>query len=58
MSSVISSTIGLLGIYPYYKLTDLFFGVMLFRDGDPNGLPFESFMMNGVSGKTILFTVI
>jgi hypothetical protein len=47
MSSVISSTIGLpvLGIYPYYKLAVLFFGVMLFRqfkkgrDGNLNGLP-------------------
>ena len=45
MSSVISSTIGLLGIYPYYKLATLFFSVMLFRqlkkgrDGNPNGLP-------------------
>ena len=47
MSSVISSTIGLLGIYPYYKLAALFFSVMLFtgrqlkkgRDGNPNGLP-------------------
>ena len=45
MSSVISSTIGLLGIYPYYKLAALFFGVMLFRelkkgrDGNPKGLP-------------------
>jgi hypothetical protein len=45
MSSVNSSTIGLLGIYPYYKLAALFFGVMLFRllkkgkDGNPNGLP-------------------
>ena len=45
MSSVISSTIGLLGVYPYYKLADLFFNVMLFRqskkgrDCNPNGLP-------------------
>jgi hypothetical protein len=45
MSSVISSTIGPLGIYPYYKLTALFFSVMLFRqlkkgrDGNPNGFP-------------------
>ena len=45
MSSVISSTIGLLGIYPYYKLAALFFGIMLFkelkkgRDGNPKGLP-------------------
>ena len=39
------SAIGLLGIYPYYKLAALFFSVMLFRhlkkgrDGNPNGLP-------------------
>ena len=45
MSSFISSTIGLLGIYPYYKLTALFFSVMLFRqlkkgrDSNPNRLP-------------------
>ena len=45
MSSVISSTISLLGIYPYYKLTALLFSVVLFRqlkkgrDGNPNGLP-------------------
>jgi hypothetical protein len=45
MSSVFLSTIGLLGIYPYYKLAALFFSVMLFRqlkkgrDGNPNGLP-------------------
>jgi hypothetical protein len=45
MSSVNSSTIGLLGIYPYYKLAALFFSVMLFRqlkkgrNGNPNGLP-------------------
>ena len=48
MSSVISSTIGLLPLwtYPYYyKLAALFLGVMLFRqlkkgrDGNPNGLP-------------------
>ena len=45
MSSVSSSTIGLLGIYPYYKLAAIFFGVMLFRklkkgrDGNSNGLP-------------------
>ena len=47
MLSVISSTIVLLGTYPYYKLAALFFGVMfmLFRrlkkggDGNPNGLP-------------------
>ena len=44
MSSV-ASTIGLLGIYPYYKLAALCFSVMLFRqlkkgrDGNPNGLP-------------------
>ena len=43
--SVNSSTIGLLGTYPYYKLAGLFFSVMLFRqmkksrDGNPNGLP-------------------
>ena len=35
----------MLGIYPYYKLTALFFSIMLFRrlkkgrDGNPNGLP-------------------
>ena len=40
-----SSTIGMLGIYPYYKLTALFVSIMLFRrlkkgrDGNPNGLP-------------------
>ena len=47
MSSVtgISSTIGLLGISPYYKLAALFVSVMLFRqlkkrrDGNPNSLP-------------------
>jgi hypothetical protein len=45
MSSVISSTVGLLGIYPYYKLAVLLFSVMLLRqlkksrDGNPNGLP-------------------
>ena len=47
MSSVISSTIWLLGIYPYYKLSmaAIFFGIMLFKqlkkgsDGNPNGLP-------------------
>ena len=40
------SAIGLLGIYPYYKLAAFFFSVMLFRqlkkgrDGsNPNGLP-------------------
>ena len=44
MFSVISP-IGLLGIYPYYKLAALFFCVLLFRqlkrgrDGNPNGLP-------------------
>ena len=44
MSSVIQSTIGLLGIYPYYKLAVLFFSVMLLRqlkngrDSNPNGL--------------------
>jgi hypothetical protein len=43
--SVKSSTIGLLGIYPYYKLAALSFGVILFgqwkkgRDRNPNGLP-------------------
>ena len=47
--SVYSSTIGLLGIYPYYKLAVLFFSVMLLRHwqlkkgrvqvGNPNGLP-------------------
>ena len=45
LSSVNSSTIGLLGSYPYYKLAALFFIVMLFRqlkkgrDVNPNGLP-------------------
>ena len=45
MSSVISSTLSPLGIYPYYKLAALFFSVMLFRklkkgrDGNPNSLP-------------------
>ena len=45
MSSVDSSAIGLLGIYPYYKLAALFFSLMLFRqlkkarDLNPNGLP-------------------
>ena len=45
MSSVISSTIGLLGIYPYYKLAVIFLGIMLLRllkkgkDGNPKGLP-------------------
>ena len=40
-----SSTIGLLGVYPYYKLAALFFAVMLFRhlkkgrDDNPNSLP-------------------
>ena len=42
-----SSTIGLLGTYPYYALAALSFSVMLFghwqlkkgRDGNPNGLP-------------------
>ena len=40
-----SPAIGLLGIYPYYKLAALFLSVMLFRwlkkgrDGNPNGLP-------------------
>ena len=43
--SVNSLTMGLLGTYPYYKLSTLFFGVMLFRlwkkgrNGNPNGLP-------------------
>ena len=41
----LSSTIGLLGIYPYFKLAALFFSVMLYRqlkkgrDGNPNSLP-------------------
>jgi hypothetical protein len=46
MSSLISSTIVLLGIYPYHTmLAALFFSVVLFRllkktkDGNPNGLP-------------------
>ena len=45
MLSVFSPTIGLLGIYPYYKLAALFFSVILFRqlrksrDVNPNGLP-------------------
>ena len=45
MSSIISSTIDLLGSYPYYKLTALFFSLVLFRqskkgnDGNPSGLP-------------------
>ena len=45
MSSIISSTIGLLGSYPYYKLAALFFSLVLFRqlkkgsDGNPSGLP-------------------
>ena len=45
MSSVISSTIALVWIYPYYKMAALFFTVMFFRqlkkgrDGNPNGLP-------------------
>ena len=45
MSSLVSSTIGLLGIHPYYKLAALFFSVMLYRkskkdrDGNPNSLP-------------------
>ena len=45
MSSLDSSTIGLLGIYPYFKLAVLFFSVMIFRqlkkcrDGNPNRLP-------------------
>jgi hypothetical protein len=43
--TVNSSTIGLLGTYPYYKLAALFFGIVLFRqlkkgrDDNPNGLP-------------------
>ena len=44
MSSIIPSTIGLLGIY--YKLAALFLGVMLFKQlkkgrdgGNPKGLP-------------------
>ena len=43
--SVSSSTIGLLGAYPYYALAVIFFGVMLFRqwkksrDVNPNRLP-------------------
>ena len=43
--SVNSSTIGLPGTYPYYKLAALFLSLMLFRqwkkgrDGNPNGLP-------------------
>ena len=45
MSPVISSAVGLLGIYPYYKLAGLFFSVMIFRQlkkgraGNPKGLP-------------------
>ena len=45
MSSIISSTIDRLGIYPYYKLAALFVSIVLFRqlkkrrDGNPNGLP-------------------
>ena len=39
MSSVSSSTIGLLGIHPYYKLADILFSVMLFRQLNPDGLP-------------------
>ena len=46
MSSIIPSTIGLLGDYPYYKLAALFFsGIVLFRqlkngrNGNPNRLP-------------------
>ena len=43
--SVNSSTIALLGNYPYYKLVAIFFSVILIRqlkkgrDGNPNGLP-------------------
>jgi hypothetical protein len=43
--SVNSSTIGLLGNYPYYKLAALFFSVVLFRqlkkgkNGNPKCLP-------------------
>ena len=45
MSSVISSTLSLLGSYPYYKLAALFFILVLFRqlkkgsNDNPNGLP-------------------
>ena len=45
MSSLILSTIDLLGIHPYYKLAALFFSVILYRqlikyrNGIPNGLP-------------------
>ena len=45
MSSVISSTLGLLGIYPHYFLAALFLTVVSFRqlkkgsEGNPNGLP-------------------
>ena len=43
--SVNSSTIGLLGTYPYFKLAALFFSFILFRqlkrgrEGNPKGLP-------------------
>ena len=45
VSSINPLTIGLLGIYPYYKLAILFLGFVLFRqlkkgrDGNVNGLP-------------------
>jgi hypothetical protein len=43
MSSVSSSAIDLLGIYPYYKLAAIFFSVMLKKgkdaSGNLNGLP-------------------
>ena len=45
MSSVISSTLSLLGSYPYYKLAALFFILVLFRqlkkgsNGNPKSLP-------------------
>ena len=40
-----SSTIGLLGSYPYYTLAALFFGILIFKqlkkgsNGNPKGLP-------------------
>ena len=43
--SVSLSTTGLAGTYPYFKLTALFFGIVLFRhwkkgrDDNPKGLP-------------------